>query len=554
MTELLTPTRTIYVHCGSALMKSCEAESHGVAALKDYLLEVVHDILCDHDIKAQYKVEIGKNEMGVRELQISIEDREVRVVRQGSILSWREEKDLAAQIAESIFANRALLLPPDIVQHLWGEWVGNGETYPAGFSKLLDTLMFRGVRITRLEAMREKLRACAWGEEDVRDLFELTLARISGQRMRIMVSQDHYDQLYERNGEARALSEEYGSIEWMLRMMSDGLFYELGIVYRLDEIETDDALQGAEIRFKVNDLRTPIVRGLQSNEFLVNDTASRLAYLNVTARFAVNPASGSEAAVVEDVHNAKTICEDAVLTTWDNHGCMILMASHVIRRFAGALLTTGVVEFMLERVAMAFPALVSRVQELYDVRRLTQILRNLIDEEISIRDIRSIFECLAAFQGPVEVDLSRYIVFLASPGMVATKMNTQLDGTPGGLELSECARNWLKRYISHKYTRGSNTLFVYLADPVIEGRLRKPAPLDSMERRALTAAVEGEVGNLPLAAQKPVILTTAEVRARLRREIEKEYSRLAVLSYQELIPDMNIQPIARISWSESGVA
>jgi type III secretion protein V len=38
-----------------------------------------------------------------------------------------------------------------------------------------------------------------------------------------------------------------------------------------------------------------------------------------------------------------------------------------------------------------------------------------------------------------------------------------------------------------------------------------------------------------------------DVRRAMRKFIEKDFPRLVVLSYQELSPDMNIQPIARIS-------
>jgi type III secretion protein V len=44
------------------------------------------------------------------------------------------------------------------------------------------------------------------------------------------------------------------------------------------------------------------------------------------------------------------------------------------------------------------------------------------------------------------------------------------------------------------------------------------------------------------------LLTTFEVRRRLRKAIERDFPKLAVLSYQELPPDLNIQTIARISW------
>jgi type III secretion protein V len=38
-----------------------------------------------------------------------------------------------------------------------------------------------------------------------------------------------------------------------------------------------------------------------------------------------------------------------------------------------------------------------------------------------------------------------------------------------------------------------------------------------------------------------------DIRRTVRKLIEPDHPNLAVLSYQELSPDMNIQPIARIS-------
>ncbi len=88
---------------------------------------------------------------------------------------------------------------------------------------------------------------------------------------------------------------------------------------------------------------------------------------------------------------------------------------------------------------------------------------------------------------------------------------------------------------------------VYLVAPAIEQRLADAAPLAATDRAKLIGAISREVGSLPPTAQSPVILTPVTVRARLRREIEKEFPAVAVLSYQELSADMHIQPIARIS-------
>ncbi|MEO1173195.1 MAG: FHIPEP family type III secretion protein [Myxococcota bacterium] len=160
--------------------------------------------------------------------------------------------------------------------------------------------------------------------------------------------------------------------------------------------------------------------------------------------------------------------------------------------------------------------------------QLTDILRRLVEEEISIRDLRSILQALAEW-GQVENDT---------------------------VMLTEYVRNALKRYISHKYTRGGNTLVVYLLDPQIEETVRSSIQhtqsgsylaLEPEITQEILTAVRNEVGNLPPTAQNPVILTTMEIRRYFRKLVELEFPHLAVLSYQELSPDMNIQPIARIS-------
>jgi formylglycine-generating enzyme required for sulfatase activity len=47
------------------------------------------------------------------------------------------------------------------------------------------------------------------------------------------------------------------------------------------------------------------------------------------------------------------------------------------------------------------------------------------------------------------------------------------------------------------------------------------------------------------------VLTTADIRWRLRSELAGSFPYLAVVSYQELSPDMNIQPIARITLDDA---
>ena len=76
--------------------------------------------------------------------------------------------------------------------------------------------------------------------------------------------------------------------------------------------------------------------------------------------------------------------------------------------------------------------------------------------------------------------------------------------------LTEYVRAALKRYVSHKYARGQNTLIVYLLDPQIEETIRSSVQhtssgsylaLEPEITQEILTAVRNEVGNLPPSAQ-----------------------------------------------------
>jgi type III secretion protein V len=50
----------------------------------------------------------------------------------------------------------------------------------------------------------------------------------------------------------------------------------------------------------------------------------------------------------------------------------------------------------------------------------------------------------------------------------------------------------------------------------------------------------------PAGGQPPVLLTAIDVRRFVRKLIEGEYPDLPVVSYQEIVPEMRIQPLGRV--------
>jgi len=313
----------------------------------------------------------------------------------------------------------------------------------------------------------------------------------------------------------------------LIPFMRDGLFVELGVRFPGVRARGNPSLPPGAYQIQINEV--PVVTGQATlGHILVNDTIERLKLMNVNGFEAINPATRQPAAWVPEQH--KEMLEAAGLTTWDVPGYIILHLAAVLRRHAREFVGVQEVQSMLDQLEKAFPAIVKEVvPKVINVLKLTDILGRLVEEEISIRDLRGILQALAEY-GQVEAD---------------------------NVMLTEHVRASLKRYVSNKYARGTNTLVVYLLDPQIEeavrGSIKRTSAgthlaLEPDIAQEIVQAVKNECGHLPPTAQRPVILTAMDIRRYVRKLLEYEFNPpFSVVSYQELSPDLNIQPVARIS-------
>ena len=390
-------------------------------------------------------------------------------------------------------------------------------------------------------SFRTSLRADTTAVDSDKNRTGTTLA-LSDMRVEVVVSETFETQA--QGADDEPMSE-------MLSMMQDGLFYELGII--LPEVQVHNApnLKSSEFRIRLNGEEQGPVSGLGPDEFLVNDTVDRLRLLGIEGRKENNPANGSECAIVRETQGQTETCTKTGLTVWGPRGYLVLRLSSEIRKSAARFQTDDATKFILDSLGEAFPDLVRAALQRYTLTQISGVLRELLAEDISIRDLRSILESLLFVDGTTNVDLRRFIVFCAYTDGLCPDPAARNTSDLTVAQLTDFVRASLKRYISHKYTRGGNTLVVYLMDPAIEQRIGEAGErvLTEAEEKELLAAIGGEVGSLPPTASLPVLLTSFEVRRALRRLVQREYPQLAVVSYQELSPDMNIQPIARISWS-----
>jgi type III secretory pathway component EscV len=334
--------------------------------------------------------------------------------------------------------------------------------------------------------------------------------------------------------------------------LRDGLFVELGITYPPFRFVPVENLRPSSFRFKIGHLSTLPMSGLRSDQCLVNDTSDRLRLMNIEAHPTTNPANGQPNSLIDLRFQPQV--EEAGLTTWNQIQYLILSFAAVLRKNSACFINCVVVQRQLDQLEQAFPALVKAATATFSLEQITRILRGLIEEEISIRNLRLILERLLDYE-----ESSREVSSTIAINRKATEDFRNAGWGEQTADVIAFLRAGMKRQLKHKYSRGTDTIVVYLLDPKIEqtfserplleadGKLKKS--LDEDKKKILTA-FRDEVTHLPLTAQMPVLLTIPEARPALREIIASEFPRVSVISYDDLPPDVNIQPVARISLND----
>jgi len=318
-----------------------------------------------------------------------------------------------------------------------------------------------------------------------------------------------------------------GFIDQMVPKMRQALYADLGVRYPGVHVRTDSPiLEKEEYSIHLNEV--PIIRGKVLEGFvLTNESEENLKRYNLpfmTYKNSLNLPS----LWVENQY--KELLEKAGIKFWGPLEVMILHLSYFFRHYANEFVGIQEVKSMLEFVEKSFPDLVKEVTRLIPLQKMTDIFKRLIQEQVSIKDLRTVLEALAEW--------------------AQTEKDTVL--------LTEYVRSSLKRYISYKYSQGQTVLSVYILDPEIEdlvrGAIKQTSAgsylaLDPDSVQLILQGVRSTVAPPPPGGQPPVVLTAIDVRRFVRKLIEMEFTDISVVSYQEIVPEIRIQPLGRIQIS-----
>ena len=541
---------TVTVELEPSLESFTDTEKKEIRDLNTYLSRYLCDLVEDLKIPAEISLNISlgedKDKFFATSFYVNINEKRCKIRIPTLVPQNVQVLELARSIAKAVYENRELIISAALSEKIRENWLliyqkdCLKDLSVKEFREFLSQLVRRGFAIEKAEdfIFLSKNEQGKWNAEKC---FEEAISERDATIITVFLPETQYEQITgtEKEEETEEKTDQEKeeaetqvavgveeSIEKMFTMMQDGLFYELGIILPKVILEIDNSLEENDFRIQLNDLRYPPLKGLKQDQFMVNDIPERLHLLNLEAEGITNPANESQSAIIQNKGNAKDVCEKAGLTTWKPEGFIVLALSAAVRKNAGSFLTKEVVNYYLNLLKAAFPELIKTVKTRVDILDLTMILRDLLDEEISIRNLRAILETLLEINTPIDPQQSDYT--LSIPEKVSL------------LRIS------LKRYISSKYISGK-TLIVTILNPQIETRINSNDELSEEEHERLIRTIYKEVGSFT-EGKDPIILTTVETRKKLKKITEKEFPRLIVLCYEELSPDLNINPIGRISW------
>lgn len=302
------------------------------------------------------------------------------------------------------------------------------------------------------------------------------------------------------------------------------LFEDLGIIFPGINLRFSAQLPSEAYSILVSEI--PVSQGrLRADYLFVREAPENLTALSVPFETDKNFLPGVPTIWVSaDLRN---VLKNAEISFLDPTQVLSYHIAMVLKKFASEFVGIQETRSLLTDMEARFPELAKEVQRVLPIHKIAEILQRLVGEEVSIRNLRAVMEALIEW-GQKEKD---------------------------SVMLTEYVRVALKRHISHRHSSGQNILPAYLLAPAIEDTLRGAIrqtsggsylALDPSVSRQLLDNIKATVGDLSRSMQKPVLLTSMDIRRYLRKMIEQDLYELPVLSYQELTPDINIQPLARV--------
>ena len=299
---------------------------------------------------------------------------------------------------------------------------------------------------------------------------------------------------------------------------------ELGIVIPPIRIRDNIQLKPNEYRLKI---RTIIVgKGeLMSGAYLAMDPGTVTKKVRGIAT--VEPAFGLPALWITE--SQKEAADMAGYTVVELPAVLATHLTEIVKRHAYKLLTRQDVKNLLDTVKETNAAVVEElIPGKLSPGDIHKILQNLLRERVSVRDLSHILETLAD---------------------VASK-NKNSD------VLTEYVRNGLAAQICAMYKDETGVISVLTIDPNLEAKLEGSLQeaeggfrlaLSPIDVGKIMEKIRVQIEKIKAKSEIPIIICSPTIRGQLKKLTENNFSDMVVLSYNEIVPGVEIRSSGMVS-------
>jgi type III secretion protein V len=308
-----------------------------------------------------------------------------------------------------------------------------------------------------------------------------------------------------------------------LNYVREDLYYELGVMF--PQVHVRFGMDIESDRYRIYLFEVPATEGpILNGKALLDAPQTTAEQLGIDFEEGEKILLGQKSLLVSEAD--VPVLQAAGYPTLDTRQLIIRHFAETLRHSANQFLGVQEVNFLISKMSQDYPDLVKEMLRAVPLQKVADILRRLVQEGVSVRNLRDIFESLAEW-GQREKDV---------------------------VLLTEYARMGLKRSLTSKYAGPNRTINALVLSPDVEEKFRQSIRVTNAgSYLALDPELASRVlGNLrsQIPVEKSlntVLLASMDVRRYVRSLIENEFFGLSVLSYQELSADVRIHPLAQIT-------
>jgi len=300
---------------------------------------------------------------------------------------------------------------------------------------------------------------------------------------------------------------------------------ELGIVIPPVHIRDNLRLEPGKYRFLL--LGTEITAGMtRAGKLLAMDPTGSAP--SVAGEATKDPTFGTPARWIAG--RDRELAEALGYTVVDHATIIATHLAEVARANADQILGRAELQALLDVFSKTTPKLAEDlVPNLLSFGEVLKVMRNLLRESVSIRDLRTLLEALLE----------------AAPT------------TRDPEQLTELVRQKLARQLTSTFRGPDGMVATLILDPTVEAMFRRSlseiaagtgGALDPRKAQELGDKLEAGVTRMQAQGLMPCLITSPELRRYIRAFAERRCPQLGVLSFREMEPSVGIRPVESISF------